>query len=204
MVLGEEKPYIDEKRIYWDAEGNLRVGATLRNRDEEVIALLEADTNDESDPTKTWMIIPSRWLKEWLIFAHLKFSTDAPGPIPMHTIIKQDAQVEGGWRPLKTLNPPQVGNADKNIPELPGHYRRISYEAWSKLVKLYDITEPKFAMAVRGTPYDDKTRWRVFKDPLNIDESFLPEPIIIEEKENEEEADKKDKAETKKKGFFGI
>jgi len=200
MMFGEPKPDIDVKKVYWDAEGNLRVGHTLRNRDEEVIALLEADTNDDSDPTKVWMIVPSRWLKEWLIFAHLKLSTDAPGPIPMHTIMKQDRQVDGGWRPLKTLQPPQVGNADKNIPELPGHYRRISFAAWTKLAKLYDITEPKYAMAVRGTPYDDLSRWRVFKDPFNIDENLLPEPIIVEIKDEEG----KEAEDGKKKGFLGL
>lgn len=34
-----------------------------------------------------------------------------------------------------------------------------------------------------GIPYDDKKRWRVFKDPKVIDTCILPEPILPEEKE---------------------
>ena len=34
--------------------------------------MLEVDDPDESDPDKLWMIIPSRWVRKWLLFAHLK------------------------------------------------------------------------------------------------------------------------------------
>jgi hypothetical protein len=45
---------------------------------------------------------------------------------------------------------------------LSGHYRRISFEAWSALVDLYGVDG--YALAVRGIPLDDLTRWRVFKN----------------------------------------
>jgi hypothetical protein len=64
------------------------------------------------------MIVPSRWIRQWLLFAHIK-SGQPPGPINMWPLLKQDATEPGGWRPLKTLLPPstEFGN------ERPGHYR---------------------------------------------------------------------------------
>ena len=59
--------------------------------------------------------------------------------------------------------------------DFPGHYRRISLEAWCLLVELYGLTEPACAVAVCGTPYHDLKRWRVFHgDPTAIDASILP------------------------------
>ena len=186
------------EKIYWDADGNLRYGETERNRDAEVLDLLSRDNNEDEKEARLWMIIPSRWVREWLLFAHLKTTATPPGPIDMRSLLQQDASVEGGWRPKNTLRPPGKGpNSSSSSPspgraapvvtkstkskkpedmdDFPGHYRRISYEAWQKLVELYDISEPRFAMAVRGTPYHDLKRWRVFKDPLDIDAQSLPE-----------------------------
>jgi hypothetical protein len=38
---------------------------------------------------------------------------------------------------------------------------------WNALIDLYGING--FAIAVRGIPYDDISRWRVFKNPKFID-----------------------------------
>ena len=58
---------------YQDQDGNLRYGESDRNRDEEIIAILQADCNDDAvDPSQLWMIIPSRWVKQWILFAHFK------------------------------------------------------------------------------------------------------------------------------------
>jgi hypothetical protein len=43
---------------------------------------------------------------------------------------------------------------------------------------------------VRGVPYDDKSRWRVFKNIRLIDIKELPEPII-KPKESVEKKEKK-------------
>jgi len=190
------------EKIYWDADGNLRYGETERNRDAEVLDLLSRDNNEDEKEARVWMIIPSRWVREWLLFAHLKTTATPPGPIDMGSLLQQDASVEGGWRPKNTLRPPGKGpnssssssapsssspgrapvvtkstksKKPEDMDDFPGHYRRISVEAWQKLVELYDISEPRFAIAVRGTPYHDLKRWRVFKDPLNIDKDALPE-----------------------------
>mmetsp|Transcript_22786 Transcript_22786/g.20700 ORF Transcript_22786/g.20700 Transcript_22786/m.20700 type:complete len:210 (-) Transcript_22786:33-662(-) len=166
----------DLNKIYWDNDGNLRHGASDRKRDDEIMHILEADSSDESDKTKLWMIIPSRWIRLWLQFAYMKLG-EPPGPIDMWPLMQNDPNVPGGWRPKKTLKPPL---SKLNEVEFPGHYRRISLQAWLKFVDLYSIQG--YAIAVRGAPYDDLTRWRVFKDPKVIDINLLPEPIIVEEK----------------------
>ncbi len=44
----------DVQRIYWDADGNLRHGTSKRDRDLEVLNLIQIDSVDESDPGKLW------------------------------------------------------------------------------------------------------------------------------------------------------
>eukprot|EP01034_Spumella_vulgaris_P025290 gene25290-31728_t len=153
------------------------------------------------------MIIPSRWVRKWLLFCHLKVG-EPPGPIDMWSLLKQDPNAEGGtgWRAKNTLLPPSTKFGE----ERPGHYRRISLEAWINLVELYNVDG--YALAVRGTPYDDLTRWRVFTNPKIIDivsflqyvsvcrlstsnarthglcyvQNLLPEPILFVEEKKEE------------------
>lgn len=114
-------------------------GTSDRNRDDELIQLLQADTNDETDPEKLWqvvdirelsfrfdnvqsdftrMIIPSRWIREWLLFAHFKLR-DSPGKINMWSLLKEDA---GTWRPKRNLKAPIIEDGAKGE-EHPGHYR---------------------------------------------------------------------------------
>jgi len=178
----------DVRRIYWDADGNLRYGTTTRNRDDEIMHILQADITDEKDDTKMWMIIPSRWVSQWLVFAYYKMGPE-PGKIPMFTLLKQDNSVDGGWRPKSNLLSPENGKLNAGIPnggiteDRPGHYRRVSLEAWLKLLDLYGIEG--FAIAVKGVPYDDTSRWRVFKNSRLIDVTLLPDPEPPEKKEAE-------------------
>ena len=77
------------------------------------------------------MIIPSRWIRNWLLFAHFKLS-DSPGKIDMWSLLKKDETVEGGWRPKKNLKAPIIAEG-ANGEEHPGHYRymfnvHIAYE----------------------------------------------------------------------------
>jgi hypothetical protein len=37
----------DIKKIYWDVDGNLRYGISEKNRDEEVLEMLQLDNLDE-------------------------------------------------------------------------------------------------------------------------------------------------------------
>ncbi len=103
------------------------------------------------------MILPSRWVRKWLLFSHIKIG-DAPGPIDMWSLLQQDSSVQGGWRPKNTLLPPSTVFGE----ERPGHYRlisslhtvtvgdffhrRITLEAWINLVELYGVDG--FAIAV--------------------------------------------------------
>ena len=76
----------DTNKIYWDVDGNLRYGSSDKNRDEEVLELLQLDNPDESDHEKLWMIIPSRWVRKWLLFAHIKCGPE-PGEIDMESLL---------------------------------------------------------------------------------------------------------------------
>ena len=105
----ERKDVNDIANIYWDEDGNLRCGKSSRDRDAEVLELLSGDAIDETEEARVWMIVPSRWVRHWLLFAHLKISTDSPGPINMDSLLQKDDAVEGGWRPKKTLLPPGKG-----------------------------------------------------------------------------------------------
>lgn len=171
-------------RIYWDGDGNLRHGNTSRNREDEVLQMLQKDSNNEDDPTKLWIIVPSRWIRKWLMFAQLKIQgAIEPGRIDMFSLLVADKTAPTGWRPKNTLMPPsnEFGN------EFCGHYRRISLEAWIKILELYDCHG--YAIAVRGVPYDDKSRWGLFKNPRLIDVNQLPEPVLPDEEEKEEKKD---------------
>jgi hypothetical protein len=64
------------------------------------------------------MIVPSRWVRAWLLFAHFKVG-DPPGPIDMLSLLKQDKETPGGWRAKKGLLPPSTKFGE----ERPGHYR---------------------------------------------------------------------------------
>lgn len=78
----------------------------------------------------------------WLLFAHYKLIGDPPGPIDMLSLLKKDSTVPGGWRAKKNLLPPSTKFGE----ERPGHYRRISLEAWIQLVDLYGLDG--YALAV--------------------------------------------------------
>lgn len=64
------------------------------------------------------MIIPSRWVRKWLVFTKFKRG-EPPGAIDMWSLLKQDNNVIGGWRPKNTLLPPSNVFGE----ERPGHYR---------------------------------------------------------------------------------
>ena len=195
----------DAQKIYWDCDGNLRQGLSDRRREEEMLKILENDTVEDESPDKVWYIIPSRWVRNWLIFAHLKLSENAPGPIDLSTLIKDDEKNPGWYRPKKTLQPPskrrvEGGDFAKQEYEIkPGHFRRIGYDTWKSLISLYGIEEPKFTICVLGntkdSSADDTSRWVIFSggDPLKIDKSILPEPIIEDKAAVEEQARRKRK-----------
>jgi len=57
-------------------------------------------------------------------------------------------------------------------------HRRISFEAWYALYELYKTDSNGYAIAVLGYPYDDLSRWRVFRNPRYIDVRTLPPPVL--------------------------
>lgn len=67
------------------------------------------------------MIVPSRWIKEWLMFAHLKIGKE-PKKITMRSLLVKDDSAEGGLRPNKTILRPNAEGTEENE-ESPGHYR---------------------------------------------------------------------------------
>lgn len=192
----EKRGVYDHNRIYWDIDGNLRLGEISRNRDEEVLELLQLDNPDESDAEKLWMIIPSRWVRKWLLYAHLKSGEPEPGKIDMNTLLVKDeafspdkfegASMVKGMRPKNTLKPPNPGLMEND--SFPGHYRRVGIEVWKKLEGIYSFEG--FPIAVRGAPYDDMTRWRVFKSTAHVKIDLLPPPIL--EKKDEKDKDKEE------------
>ena len=195
----------DVKKIYWDIDGNLRQGTSDRKREEELLRVIESDAGDDNDPDFLWMIIPSHWIRNWLLFAHLKLSSDPPGPIDLGPLIKRDDTVEGGWRPKNTLLPPSKTKIDTGdfakieYDVKPGHFRRIPYDVWETLIDLYGTTDPAFCIAVKGntpkSPANDFTRWKIFQTPLGVNESELPEPELENKVEDA-------KATQKKKNMF--
>jgi hypothetical protein len=75
------------------------------------------------------MIVPSRWIRKWLLFAHLKLGEE-PGPIDMISLLTKDGS---DWRPKRTLLPP----CTKFGEERPGHFRYIFFIIVLKFVGNY-------------------------------------------------------------------
>lgn len=122
-------------------------GLSSRNRDEEIIKILLADSIDEADLSKVWwvtnshmffswscpyltlvlarilnrMIVPSRWIKEWLMFAHLKVGKE-PKQVTMMSLLVTDPTVPGKLRPNRSLKRPNAEGTSQDE-EAPGHYR---------------------------------------------------------------------------------
>jgi hypothetical protein len=88
------------------------------------------------------MIVPSRWIRQWITFTHLKTGKE-PGKITMMSLLVADHSVPGGLRPNKNLMAP---NADQASEEAPGHYRRVTYDAWCQLEMLYGADGPAIAV----------------------------------------------------------
>ena len=63
-------------------------------------------------------------------------------------------------------------------------WRRISFEAWFALYELYKMDTNGHAIAVLGYPYDDLSRWRVFRNPRYIDVRTLPPPEVMPKDES--------------------
>lgn len=137
----EGEVVFDPAAIYWDDHGHLRLGHNKRDRGEELLKLLMTDVTTNVD---VWVIIPSRWIRLWLVFAHLK-KGDAPGEIDTTVLLAKDKKSPTGWRPKKTLLPPKLA-ADKFEDDFPGHYRRITEEAWLMLIDMYGIKGPAIAV----------------------------------------------------------
>jgi hypothetical protein len=58
---GSEHDVYDVNKIYWDSDGNLRHGTTTRNRDDEIIKLLQADSHADDDYTKLWCVTSKQY-----------------------------------------------------------------------------------------------------------------------------------------------
>ena len=67
------------------------------------------------------MIIPSRWIKEWVMFVHLKIGKE-PKSITMQSLLVSDPAVEGNLRPNRNLQRPNAEGTEQDE-EAPGHYR---------------------------------------------------------------------------------
>ena len=48
--------------------------------------LVFTDDNNEDDLSKVWVILPSNWVKKWLLFSHLKRGPE-PGKVSFVTIV---------------------------------------------------------------------------------------------------------------------
>jgi len=78
--------------------------------------------------------------------------------------------------------------AEQNVP---GHYRRISLQAYQALERLYGVDG--FPMAVWGDPYNDYERWRIFSTSMEVeryarDHCPIPEAVVLERAEAEKHA----------------
>ena len=128
---------------------------------------MENDLHNPEDKAALMIIIPSRWVRKWLIFAHLRLGEE-PGKIDTKMLLTQDSSALNGWRPLRTLKPPNYEKTlNEQADETPGHYRRIHIEAWKKLEELYGVNGP--VIAVNGFPFEDLSRWRCFPTVNDID-----------------------------------
>jgi len=182
----------DPRMIFWDRDGNLRLGSSIRNRDNEVLKILMEDGNDLSDqPADTiWMVIPSRWARKWVLFAHLRLTNEEPGPVDMFSLQVRDKDEELGWRPKLNLKPPISNSTDPAVDNFPGHYRLVTLRCYQKIEKLYRVHG--HPMAVWGEPFHDVQRWRIFENTREVrlgGRDHLPIPDLVV-KQREEEAKK--------------
>lgn len=180
----------DVRLIFWDMDGNLRLGNSLRNRDDEIISMLKGDQEDTEIADTIWMLIPSRWARKWVLFAHLRLSNEEPGPIDMLSLMTADSSEALGWRPKMNLRAPIKDSPDPEVDDAPGHYRRITLRAYKELERLYGVSG--YPMAVWGEPYVDIDRWRIFERTSDVEkyareECPIPEAVVQEREMMEKE-----------------
>ncbi len=186
----------DIRMMFWDLDGNLRIGKSLRDRDEEILKILmtgtdnpDKDVKDEEETgDEVYVLLPSRWLREWVLFAHLRLSEKEPGKINLYNLLTKDKDEALGWRPNLLLEEPIAESTDMSIENRTGHYRAINLKTFLLFHRLYGVKG--YPIGVWGQPIHDKRRWRVFPDVEFLENSYqdhLPKPNFVIEREAEEE-----------------
>eukprot|EP00619_Florenciella_sp_RCC1007_P011127 CAMPEP_0205903524 /NCGR_PEP_ID=MMETSP1325-20131115/156_1 /ASSEMBLY_ACC=CAM_ASM_000708 /TAXON_ID=236786 /ORGANISM="Florenciella sp., Strain RCC1007" /LENGTH=216 /DNA_ID=CAMNT_0053269183 /DNA_START=39 /DNA_END=689 /DNA_ORIENTATION=- len=145
---GEKKEKVGFDSIYFDEDGNMRVGSHGRVRkgpEGEFERVLRLDDGAKSDEGR-WCIIESGWVSSWLAFVYYNDSSPAPGSIDNSKLLdgKEGLAIEG-----------LMLASDKKQ----GHYRLIREPVWDLYCELYKGSGPK--IWVDEAPYDDPMSWQI-------------------------------------------
>jgi hypothetical protein len=67
------------------------------------MAMLKTDLDDSTRADTVWMLIPARWARKWVLFAHLRITDEEPGRVDMYSLMMPDKNESLGWRPKVNL-----------------------------------------------------------------------------------------------------
>lgn len=120
--------------IYYDEEGNLRVGRahvkTKEQKEKELRDILNIEAGDDMDAEDvTWYIMDASWIAAWFAYVHYESETAPyPGPCRNERLLRPDYTLQK-WVPQDRL----VMASKKRS----GDYRRVSRKTWELYSELY-------------------------------------------------------------------
>mmetsp|Transcript_65645 Transcript_65645/g.181668 ORF Transcript_65645/g.181668 Transcript_65645/m.181668 type:complete len:225 (+) Transcript_65645:294-968(+) len=190
----DEKQKVGFDSIYYDEDGNMRVGVHGRERkgpkgefaqvlalDKQVLDGKEGEEGTKAGEGK-YCVIEAGWVSSWLAFVYYNDSSPAPGKIQNSKLLDHSGC------PIEGI---QLASDKKS-----GHYRLIREPVWDLYCKLYKDSGPK--IWVDEEPYNEPEKWQVDeewlqalykKNNINPDDLKVRRPTgVLEEAEDTEEA----------------
>jgi hypothetical protein len=138
------------QEIYYDDQGNLRVGkANVKSKDQKEKELRDILNIEEGDDAESedvvWYIMDSTWIAAWFAYVHYEVDTAPhPGPCRNERLLVPDFK-NNVWVPKERL----IMSSKKRS----GDYRRVSRKTWELYCEFYPGSEPTITMLFKKVLY---------------------------------------------------
>lgn len=155
-------PVLRFEEIYYDEDGNLRVGKkhlkTKRQKEDELRLILDieedADPEDLEAEDTVWYIMDAAWIGNWFAYTHFEAGV-APHPGPCRNDRLLVFDYDGGqWVPGRRL----IMATKKRT----GDYRRVTRKVWEQFCELYPGSGPTITTLFKKVPNSESLLLKIF------------------------------------------